>query len=287
MFALIVRDAIVCSTLSELDVERSTSRACVASVGIGAATGPRRGEHLPRVRDVRVSAFRIRVVGRHLDFWPDTHAQTVSQVSRFSASRAFLMTTPPADHSSGAHMSRRGVISSPLENRLLCPVVVGLPDEPRFPRVRAQRQTRAEATREATGERISSLFAQGAHSRRARPPAPAGGDESGWIASASLGRVPFRDLPSPAARVPSARDGRGVHVAEGVLRSVPGDRVSLRRPKSRAHSRRGCVPTARSHPPPVAASLSSPVVPRPRSPLASSLPPQPRSRREQNRGGAR
>lgn len=206
------------------------------------------------------------MVGRHLDFWPDTHAQTVSQVSRFSSSRAFLMTTPPADHSSGAHMSRRGVILSPLENRLLCPVVVGLPDEPRFPRVRAQRQTRAEATREATGERTSSLFAQGAHSRQARPPAPAGGDESGWM----LLRL---SVASPSATFPHQRRvfrrrGMGAACTSPKASSAASPETvsssagpSLERiPAAGASRRRDPIL------PPVAASLSSPVVPRPRSP---------------------
>ena len=229
---------------------------------------------------MRVSAFRIRVVGRHLDFWPDTHAQTVSQVSRFSASRAFFMTTPPADHSSGAHMSRRGVILSPLENRLLCPVVVGLPDEPRFLRVRAQRQTRAEATREATGERTSSLFAQGAHSRQARPPAPAGGDESGWM----LLRL---SVASPSATFPHQqrvfrRRGMGAACTSPKASSAaspetvsPSAGPSLERIPAAGASRRR-DPILPPSPPP----SPRPSFPARAHPLASSLPPQPRSRRE-------
>ena len=169
------------------------------------------------------------------------------------------------------------------------------PDEPRFPRVRVQSHTRAEATREATGEahfvalRAGRAFATGSSSG-------VGGRRRERVdASEPLGRVPFRDLPSPAARLPSARDGRGVHVAEGVLCGVAGDRLPRRRPESRAHSRRGCVPTR--HPsltPP--RRLASPrlVSPR-RSPRALTSPPSPlpsppfppRSRRKQNRGGAR
>jgi hypothetical protein len=239
------------------------------------------------------------MVGRHLDIFGRTPTRKQSyNFSRFTHREPFSMTTPPAVHSSGAHIRRCGISSCP-RSKLGCPVyrfrggALGgfQPDEPRFPRVRVQRHTRAEATREATGEahfvalRAGRAFATGSSSG-------VGGRRRERVnASEPLCRVPFRDLPSPAARLPSARDGRGVHVAEGILRGVAGDRLPRRRPESRAHSRRGCVPSVGDPILTPPRRLASPrlVVPRPRSPPSPLHfpPPRPRSRRKQNRGGAR
>ena len=195
----------------------------------------------------------------------------------YSACRSFVW---------GPHEPTRCHLVSPRESAVVSRGG-GASRRASVPRVRAQRQTRAEATREATGERTSSLFAQGAHSRQARPPAPAGGDESGWM----LLRL---SVASPSATFPHQRRvfrrrGMGAACTSPKASSAaspetvsPSAGPSLERiPAAGASRRRDPIL------PPVAASLSSPVVPRPRSPPRLFPSPQPRSRREQNRGGAR
>ena len=142
--------------------------------------------------------------------------------------------------------------------------------------------------------RTSSPFAQGAHSRQARPPASAGGDESGWM-HLSL------SVASPSATFPHQRRvfrrrGMGAACTSPKASSAaspetvsPAAGPSLERiPAAGASRRASRIPSS----PPLAASprLASSFPARAHltpPPLSPSPPFPPRSRRKQNRGGAR
>ena len=239
------------------------------------------------------------MVGRNLENFGRTPTRKQSyNFSRFTASRAFF-----DDYSAcrsfvwGPHPPLRNfMLSSSLDTRARYRFRWwGSAASSRTSlgsRACASKGIRARRRRAKRLERrTSSPFAQGAHSRQACPPASAGGEESGWM-HLSL------SVASPSATFPHQRRvfrrrGMGAACTSPKASSAASPETvssaagpSLERIPAAGASRRVADPILI----PSAASprLAGDRLPRPAlTPLPSPLLPPPRSRRKQNRGGAR